>query len=158
MAVCIKDVYKTVLKQNNKCEKLCGNLENQICNDHCMEIYNSDNNQQWHKWGNRSYQNSYLHDKYYDVTLLCSENHITTILQPLKQKHLDAIAYYKTMGLSKREMQVISKAIDNLSNDEICNQLCISKPTLRSHLNNIYHKVEQAGGTLKFIPPKRIQR
>jgi len=158
MAVCIKDVNKTVLKQNNKCINLCGQLENKVCNDHCMAIYNADNNQQWNKWGNRSYPNSYLHDDYFDVTLLCSEQHVTTILQPLKQKHTDAIAYYSTMGLSKREMQVISKAIADLSNEEICNQLSISKPTLRSHLNNIYRKVAESGGSLKYIPPKRSHR
>lgn len=158
MAVCIKDVNKTVLKQNHKCIKLCGQLENQVCNDHCMAIYNADDSQQWDKWGNRSYPNSYLHDDYFDVTLLCSEQYITTILQPLKQKHAEAIAYYSNMGLSKREMQVISKAIANLSNEEICHQLNISKPTLRSHLNNIYRKVDEAGRSLKYIPPKRSHR
>ncbi|SFD11554.1 helix-turn-helix domain-containing protein [Pseudoalteromonas denitrificans] len=158
MIVCIKDNNKKVLKQNKKCITLCGLLEGEVCNDGCMQIYNSDTNQQWNNWGNRTYPNCYLHNDYYDVTLLCSEQNITTILQPLKQKLLDAIAYYNSMGLSKREMQVISKVITDLTNDEICEQLFISKATLRSHLNNIYKKVELAGGSLSYIPHKRSNR
>jgi DNA-binding CsgD family transcriptional regulator len=155
MVVCVKDANKFVLKQNDACKTLCGDREGEKCCIGCMEVYDADKSQQWNTWGNRTYKNCFLHESFYNVTILCSEQHLTTILQPLEQKHAKAIEYYKDLGLSKRELEVISLVITGYSNIDICQDLNISKATLRSHLNNVYSKVSDAGGSLAHLPQER---
>lgn len=155
MVVCIKDCNKFVLKQNQRCIDLCGNLEGQTCLDGCMEIYERDTLQQWHEWGSRTYKNCFLHDAYYDTTLICSDKHIITLLQPLEERQQQAKEHYKKMGLSRRETGVIELAIAGLSNAFICEKLSISNSTLRTHLNNIYKKSHDSGISLTHIPKER---
>jgi DNA-binding CsgD family transcriptional regulator len=121
-----------------------------------MEIYENDTMQQWKDWGNRTYKNCFLHERYFDVTLLCSNSHLVTILQPLEEKQAIAKEYYRKMGLSKREMEVVAHAIAGLSNTEISEKLHIANATLRTHLNNAYRKIDDAEGTLEHLPTNRI--
>jgi hypothetical protein len=72
-----------------------------------MELYAKDKSQQWHNWGSRVYNNKFLHDDYYDITLLCSDDYLITFLQPLKARYSMAFAYYEDKKLTKREMIVI---------------------------------------------------
>jgi len=155
MIVCIKDLDKVVLKQNESCIKLCGDREGQVCCDGCMEIYEQDDSHQWDRWGNRTYRNSYLHDNYYDVTLLCSDNHLVSILQPLEEKQAIAIEHYQKLGLSKRELEVITEAVAGLSNVQIGKKLSISNATIRTHLNNIYALVLYTCGSLSHMTKQR---
>ncbi len=155
MLVCVKNIDKVVLKQNDYCKKICGDREGEECCIGCMEIYEADTSQQWEKWGNRTYKNCYLHNDYYNVSLLCSEHHLTTILQPLDKQHAKAIEYYKNIGLSKRELEVITLVVTGSSNIDICDDLNISNATLRSHLNKVYSKVSEAGGSPVYLPKKR---
>jgi len=155
MVVCVKDINKVVLKQNDACKTLCENREGEACVIGCMEIYEADSSQQWARWGNRTYKNRYLHNDYYNVSLLCSEQHLITILQPLDKQYSKAIEYYKNIGLSKRELEVISLVITGSSNIDICDELNISNATLRTHLNKVYSKVRETGGTPEFLPEKR---
>ncbi len=151
MLVCVKDIDKMVLKQNGECKNTCGDREGQMCCEGCMEIYDTDGSQQWNDWGNRTYKNCNLHNSYYDVTLICSERHLVTILQPLEERHTMAIEYYQSIGLSKRELEVITGS----SNSDICKKLSISNATLRTHLNKVYAKVSEAGGSVIHIPKER---
>jgi DNA-binding CsgD family transcriptional regulator len=155
MLVCVKNTDRTVLRQNPSCRRLCGDREGLVCCDGCMEIYENDDSQQWKHWGNRTYRNCRIHDHHYDVTLLCSDQHLVTIMQPLEEKQAIALKYYRDMGISKREMQVITQVIAGLSNAEICDKLSISNSTLRTHLNSIYRQVHEAGGSLEHIPRER---
>lgn len=158
MIVCVKDHNKVVLKQNDSCKELCGNAEGKECNIGCMEVFDQDDEQQWDKWGNRTYRNCYLHDHYYDLTLLCSDRHLITILQPLEEKQTIALKHYMELGLSKRETEVITHVIAGLSNTEICEKLSISASTIRTHLNNIYGKAHESGTSLEYIPRERNQK
>ena len=155
MMVCVKDINKRVLRQNTSCKNLCGNKEGQSCFDGCMEIYDNDTDRQWNSWGNRTYSNLNLNDDYFDVTLLCSDDHLVTILQPLEKKQALAIEFYQNIGLSKRELQVISLVVNGLSNTEICQNLFITNATLRTHLNKVYSKVNEAGLTIEHLPKGR---
>lgn len=155
MMVCIKDINKLVLRQNNSCKTLCGNKEGESCFDGCMEIYESDDEQQWSSWGNRTYSNCTVNEGYFDVTLLCSDDHLVTILQPLAQKQASAIEHYQNIGLSKRELQVITLVVNGLSNNDICQQLFITNATLRTHLNKVYSKVNEAGLSVEHLPNGR---
>ena len=52
-----------------------------------MLLYAEDHSHQWKDWGSRVYKNKLVQGAFFDVTLLCSDKHITTFLQPLKQKY-----------------------------------------------------------------------
>ena len=98
-----------------------------------------------------------IHAAYFDVTLLCSDKHITTFLQPLKQKYEKARAYFEAKGLTRRETEIAAMLVRGVSNANICRQLAISKATLRTHLNNVYRKFRDLGEVPAFIPANRIQ-
>jgi DNA-binding CsgD family transcriptional regulator len=156
IAICIKDAEKKVLQQNETCRLICGDKLAQVCEEGCMELYARDKNLQWKNWGSRVYKNSPLHGSLYDVTLLCSMDHIITFLQPLMEKYEMALAYFRDKGLTSRETEIISLTIKGITNTEICDHLVISRSTLRTHLNNIYRKLRESGELPEFIPANRI--
>ncbi|UCC56351.1 MAG: helix-turn-helix transcriptional regulator [Gammaproteobacteria bacterium] len=156
IAICIKDSGKRVLSQNEYCRRICGDQSGKVCNQGCMALYASDRKQQWKDWGPRVYRNSLIHDSFHDVTLLCSAEHIITFLQPLSEKHAQALEYFRGKGLTRRETQIISHVIQGISNTSICKRLAISKATLRTHLNNIYRKFRERGELPEFIPANRL--
>ena len=47
----------------------------------------------------------------------------------------------ESLGLSKRESEVLELLTKGLSNQEIADQLFISLPTVKTHLSNIYDKL-----------------
>jgi len=158
VAVCVKDQSKCVLSQNDYCRELCGEKVGELCETGCMELYASDRAQQWKDWGSRVYRNSFMHGGFFDVTLLCSSESIITFLQPLKDRYEMALAYYREKGLTKRETEVVALTIRGASNPEICETLSISKATLRTHLNHIYHKFRDLGEVPEFMPANRTAR
>lgn len=156
IAVCIKNLDRVVLMQNEQCHSICGNQLGHPCSTGCMKLYTDDTHNQWKDWGSRVYKNSCVHDNFYDVTLLCSSEHIITFLQPLKDKYEMALAYYRSKGLTRRETEVASLMIRGISNTEICKYLSISRTTLKTHLNNLYRKLRESGETPAFIPACRV--
>ena len=156
IATCVKDSEKVVLSQNDYCRKICGERQGEVCETGCMALYARDTRQQWKGWGSRVYKNSLLHGRFFDVTLFCSAENIITFLQPLKDKYELALAYYEDKGLTRRETEVVSLTIRGVSNPEICEQLSISKATLRTHLNNVYRKFRELGEVPAFMPPNRV--
>ncbi len=156
IGVCVKDPRKRVLQQNEPCRRACGNRLGTICEQGCMELYAKDEAHQWKDWGARVYKNSNIFGGFFDVTLLCSTDSIVTFLQPLKDKYEMALAYYREKGLTKRETEVVSLAIQGNSNSDICRLLSISKATLRTPLNNVYRKFRDLGEIPEFIPTCRL--
>ncbi|MCW8931197.1 MAG: LuxR C-terminal-related transcriptional regulator [Gammaproteobacteria bacterium] len=149
---CIKNKKKKVVYQNDICTSICGALKNKTCVIGCMELYEKDQSQQWKENGSCVYKNTYVHKQFFDITVLVSDDQLITFLQPLKVNHQQAMAFYEDKGLSEKELNVITHVIQNHSNESICKLLCISKPTLKTHLNNIYRKVREHGEEPKYIP------
>ena len=54
----------------------------------------------------------------------------------LKEQSIEEI------GLSKRETEVLVLVVQGLSNQEIADQIFISVPTVKTHLSNIYSKLD----------------
>ncbi len=156
VAVCVKDADRTVLEQNGLCRSICGDQIGLRCEKGCMELHATDESAQWKDWGSRVYRNSFMHGAFYEVTLLCSGKNIITFLQPLKDRYDQALAYFRDKGLTHRETEVVSFMIRGASNADICQQLSISRATLRTHLNNIYRKFRNLGEVPEFIPANRI--
>lgn len=49
--------------------------------------------------------------------------------------------------LTRREVEVLQKIAEGLSNQEIAKELCISEPTVRNHVNHILEKLHLANRT-----------
>lgn len=156
LGVCIKNLDGEVLQQNKACLDICGDCLGKVCTIACMELYAKDETRQWDKWGSRVYANSFAHDGYYDITLLCSNVQMITLLQPLEKQYQKALAYYESLNLTKREIEILSYVIKGASNLEICKCISISKSTIKTHLNNIYKKVNEKGIELKYLPKNRM--
>ena len=156
LGVCVKDPEGTVLQQNKVCLDICGDCLGKVCNVACMELYAKDKSRQWNKWGSHLYKNSYAHDGFYDITLLCSNTHMITFLQPLEEKYEKAFAYYETLNLTKREMEILSYIIKGASNSEICEKISVSRATIKTHLNNVYKKANDINLELKYLPKNRL--
>ena len=152
---CVKDRNKKVLLQNKLCIDICGKRDDAVCDIGCMNLYSNDNSQQWKENGSHVYKNTYVHNQYFDITVLASEDTLITFLQPLHSNYNEAIKFYREIGLSSKEFEVITNVIQNRTNVEICQLLDISKSTLKSHLNSIYRKVRKKGLEPKFIPGNR---
>lgn len=152
---CIKDKEKQVIYQNQICIDICGELQNCFCHIGCMELYENDDTQQWKNNGSCVYKNTYVHEQFFDITVLANENQLITFLQPLHINHQQAIAFYENVGLSDKELKVITLVIENNSNEKICELLNISKATIKTHLNNIYRKVREQGEEPRYIPHQR---
>jgi DNA-binding CsgD family transcriptional regulator len=157
VAVCVKDADKNVLMQNELCRQICGDCVGDSCERGCMELYANDDAHQWKDWGSRVYKNSYIHGNFFDVTLLCGTGSIVTFLQPLEEKYEMALSHYRDKGLTRRETEVVALAIRGVSNTRICETLSITRATLRTHLNNIYHKFRDLGEVPEFIPGNRTR-
>jgi len=134
---------------------VCGERVGTVCSIGCMRRYADDDIAQWKKRGMRFYNNVRSNGSHFEIALICTEHHITTLLQPLTNRHTDAIDYYRTMGLSKRELEIISEVIRGYSNRDIFEKLSISKATLRTHLNSIYRKLEDRGEAPNYLPAER---
>ena len=155
IGVCVKNPSRRILMQNDPCLITCGNRLGTVCSIGCMERYANDDIAQWKKRGMRFYKNVRRDGSYFEIALICTEHHIITLLQPLANRHTNAINYYRTMGLSKRELEIISEVIRGYSNRDICEKLSITKATLRTHLNRIYRKLEDLGEAPNYLPAKR---
>lgn len=155
LVVCVKDNNLVVVQQNEACLKLCGDRLNSECSIGCMELYKSDTSNQWAEWGSRIYRHSFLHGHYFDATVICTSTKIITILQSLQDKYKQAVEYYRSFDLSKRELQIMEMVIKGLPNNIISEELYISVSTLRTHLKNIYTKVKDSGGSVEYLPVER---
>jgi DNA-binding CsgD family transcriptional regulator len=58
--------------------------------------------------------------------------------------------------LTRREQQILNGILDGLNNDEISHQYHISSNTVRTHISNIYRKLEVKNKTEIFIKFKKI--
>jgi len=156
LGVCIKNSDGMVLQQNKLCHDICGDCINEVCKVVCMELYAKDELQQWKDWGSRVYNNCFAHNAHYDITLICSDEYLISFLQPLEEKYKTALNYYLNLNLTKRETEIITFVIQGASNSKICKVLSVSKSTLKTHLNNIYKKINDSGMELKYFPKKRM--
>lgn len=156
VGVCVKDRDARVLQQNDICRDVCGQREGSVCTDGCMLLHAGDSSRQWKNWGCSVYRNSQIHDAHYDVALICSDDRIVTFLQPLAEIHQLALAHYRDKGLTRRELEVVSWLIRGKTNAQICEQLTISRATLRTHLNSLYGKLREHGESVEFLPGYRL--
>ncbi len=157
VAVCVKDADGRVLMQDARCRQICGERSGTVCNDGCMALFAADHDRQWRDWGSSTYGNRTINGALFDVTMICSPQRITTLLQPLEERHHGALAHYARAGLTPREQEVLALALRGSTNAQIGAHLGISRATLRTHLNRIYAKLRQRGISTEFLPGCRAR-
>jgi LuxR family maltose regulon positive regulatory protein len=78
---------------------------------------------------------SNLYDEYVGRVLACSERYIDS----LKNAQLSKVS------LSQREAEVLALTAEGLKRDEIASRLYLSQGTVKTHLQNIYQKLDASG-------------
>jgi DNA-binding CsgD family transcriptional regulator len=82
-----------------------------------------------------------IDDRKFDVTYIKTENELIIILNEVKNNLKEILSKH---ALTKRETQIaIMKFEERLSNIEICDKLCVSLATVKTHFNNVMKKIEQ---------------
>lgn len=82
-------------------------------------------------------------------SVMNNENYIQTSLIPLLNSRLVArdIDKEKIEELTKREMEVLIKIANGMSNKEIASTLSISERTVKNHISNIFKKIDVSDRT-----------
>ncbi|MCH5270635.1 MAG: response regulator transcription factor [Lachnospiraceae bacterium] len=82
-------------------------------------------------------------------SVMKKENYIQASLIPLLNSRLIArdIDKEKIESLTKRELEVLIKIANGMSNKEIANHLNISERTVKNHISNIFKKIDVSDRT-----------
>lgn len=143
IGLCIKDLDKKVLFQNQTCKKLCGERVAFYCETLCMKSYTPNtklpSSAEGMKWVRVEKK-----DQIYDAIIINDGNRILTLLYSLAEKIEREIEFLKSYQLSAREIEVMLQVLRGLTNIEISKILFISQNTLKTHLNNVYKKLPVA--------------
>ncbi len=140
LGLCIKNKDKEVLYQDQKCLDSCGDMRGQICTKGCMESYAT-------VPGMTLVKNSKVNDGTVDAVVINDNQKITTLLyhhnQNVHNEEEEKLMRAKliSFGLTKSELAIFLKVLKGARNTEICQELFISRATLKTHLNNIYKKL-----------------
>jgi DNA-binding CsgD family transcriptional regulator len=143
-AICLKDARGVVIRQNRPCVSLCGDRTAcpVPCKDRCMRLYRKDARPA--QDGMRLYSGeSFGGRDTYDVMILKDKTSIVSVLYPRTESLKKDMAELKKIGLSRRELEVAQLLMRSKSRREISRALFISASTMKTHLNNIYKKLEE---------------
>ena len=80
----------------------------------------------------------YLHDPLGHLYFFISRRYFLTYEQPALPK----VNLTERFGITEREQEILRLLADGLSNQEIAKQLFISVNTVKTHIKNIYAKLE----------------
>ena len=140
LAVCIKDVQKNVIYQNEASLEVCGSQDG-VCQKNCMLCYTENMLTPQKNEGTQCFKNQNFEGQYYDVFFIHDGKYITTLLYPLSGRYKADLKYFDSFKLTKKEKEVVLFIIKGLTNLEISQEMKISIATLKTHLNNLYKKI-----------------
>ena len=63
----------------------------------------------------------------------------------------------ETLTISKRELQVLEQLAHGLTNQQVADQLFISINTVKTHVKNLYEKLEVTGRTKAILKAKSLK-
>lgn len=132
---CTRDTQSVVLEQSRSCIEMCGNQKGKRCKIGCMEHIESVRGKSSAVLYNRK-----VFDHFYDILFIQKQNFEHTILVPAVREHVLKFTDIDFSRLTKRECQIAHLINSGFSNEEIRKKLCISSPTLKTHINHIYQK------------------
>ena len=143
LGVCIMNSEGVVIEQDSNCKRICGERCGSVCQDGCMK------NESTHTSGESLNLGFYKSAEFetdagkINYVKLNDGNNITTLLfeeSALLQKTVDSLKKY---DLTSAELRVAEYVLRRFENKEIADELFISLPTLRTHLNNLYKKLPE---------------
>lgn len=91
--------------------------------------------------GIRTVKHIHPHAPTVDAVVIHDEDQITALLFDRSETIDRQIEFLKTFDFTPAELEILRRVLQGFSNHELCEQLFISIPTLRTHLNNIYKKI-----------------
>ncbi|MCB0406996.1 MAG: helix-turn-helix transcriptional regulator [Bdellovibrionales bacterium] len=147
LGVCEKSPDGKVIFQNKKCLEICGDRKSRICEDGCMVEYKKIKKASLFNKGFFYIKNISFafHEsptkKIADAILINLDNKLITLLYDRKEDLEKQTLELSSFDLSKAEKKIISMVLEGLTNAQIADKLCISRHTVKTHLNNIYKKI-----------------
>lgn len=147
LGICIKKINQEVISQNDVCKNSCGDMVGKICEKGCMTNHVlSTNAETGLAEGMTLVKNSIVDDSIVDAVVINDGETLTTITYSLEGK-MKSVQHVqeelKNFGLTKSELTIFTMVLQGSKNSQICKTLFISKPTLKTHLNNIYKKLPE---------------
>ena len=145
VGICVKNLKREVLSQNQLCIDSCDNMIGKICDKGCMNNFDAEKNPGTElNEGMTLIKNSPANDGYVDAVVINDGQNLTTLIYPLENKLIGidkASSQLSQFGLTKSEVAIFKMVMQGTNNNEICKVLFISRATLKTHLNNIYKKL-----------------
>lgn len=152
IGVCVKDcpsnpdgtgLASTVRYQNDACIAICGDWQGERCAGRCMRLLPDVPSCPTLLHGAHVRQTAEMEGEAMDVVLVNDPagDLLVTLLMPVGHRGERIRADVASYGLSRQETEVIVAVANGQSRAEICRRLCVSKPTLKTHLNNAYRKL-----------------
>ncbi|GIL16493.1 MAG: hypothetical protein BroJett040_02440 [Oligoflexia bacterium] len=143
MIVCMKDEKGQILFQNDKCVSICGELQGTLCSKGCMSHYNSETETAKMKNGFHFFHKKDIEGANYDIVILKRSNMLLSMLHPTQEVSSQAQVWLTSDKLTKREKEILYlRVCQGLTHKQICEKIYISRPTLRTHINNINKKLQ----------------
>lgn len=133
----------TVRYQNEACIAICGDWQGERCAGGCMGLLPDVPSCPTLLQGAHLKQIADMAGEAMDVVLVNDPagDLLVTLLIPAGHRGERIRADVAGYGLSRQETEVIVSVASGQSRAEICRRLCVSKPTLKTHLNNAYRKL-----------------
>lgn len=129
---CILGENKKVLSQNELCKSLCGDMKGISCSKGCQKHFPEVSNKESIFLTNRV-----IHNKSFNLSMFKTNDMEIINLYPTG-KEKKSIDFSELTTKEKLVADLMSKGYKNL---EISNQLNITKATVKTHINRIYHKL-----------------
>lgn len=141
--VCLKDNCGIVLFQNNKCLGVYPHTIGTVCDKLCMQNKEKleENN---HIIIGIEHLLIHAEEASFEVVHLKDKDHIYTIYQNLNESIKEKLKIFQKYELTQSELKIVEEVLKGKNTQMILNTLFISKPTLRTHLNNIYKKIPRS--------------
>ena len=141
VGICSGSLSNVILYQNKPCKEYCGDRTGQICREGCVLLSANAPNPRPSSGRVAVFRHRLIHNRYFDVVVLKSEQTLTTVLNPDVRAPASLLAAMEAADLTKREKEIVELMIQGLSNQEIIKHLHIAKATLKTHINRIYRKL-----------------
>lgn len=140
LGVCIKDLEKKVLYQNEISKSLCDNQSGCVCEKGCMENYQPSIEDVYLEGiSKRKVVTNEKHS--FEVVVINDGKQILTLQYKLSDKVKKILTKIQEFKLTNKEEEIIKLKILRVSNKVIAANLDIAEATLHTHLNNLYKKL-----------------
>lgn len=144
LGLCVKDLDKKVLFQNENSTHTCGSMIGEVCEKACMKLYHQVEECAAVSEGMKLFKATEVNGHKVDALIVNDGQRITTLMYPLdedQEKFKKQEEFFIERGLTKSELRIMQMVMQGMTNAAIAEKLFISKATLKTHLNNIYKKL-----------------